>query len=450
MNAVNDDPVAVNDSGFTTPFDTALGIPVGDLLVNDTDVDGDTLSLVSVGSAVGGTVVVVDGSMIFTPTSGYSGAASFEYTVEDGNGGSDTAVVTLLVQGGGGGLTGIIGTEGNDIFNAGRTVAGQPLPTAGAEVINGLGGNDRIDGVGGADTMYGGAGDDVYFLRSAGAIASEIDPLTGLNSGGNDRVFSFVDTTLGEFIENLNLSGTAISGTGNDLDNVLYGNAQGNVLIGLGGNDVLNGLAGNDTMEGGEGDDVYFVDSVDDEVVELAGQGTDRVNSSVNYTLASDVETLNISGTAVSGTGNDLDNLILGNAVDNVLDGSAGADRIFGQAGNDTLFGGEGADTLFGGAGADDFVFRNISEAGDRIADFASGVDRIGLDLTGFVDLAGLALADAFIFGTAAVDADDRLIYDTSTATLYYDADGVGGSDQTLLANLSFGATLLQTDILLV
>jgi VCBS repeat-containing protein len=97
VNAVNDDPVAVNDGGFTTPFDTALGIPVGDLLVNDTDADGDTLSLVSVGSAVGGTVALVGGSVIFTPTSGHSGAASFEYTVEDGNGGSDTAVVTLSV-----------------------------------------------------------------------------------------------------------------------------------------------------------------------------------------------------------------------------------------------------------------------------------------------------------------------------------------------------------------
>ena len=448
VNAVNDDPTAVADSGFTTPFETALSIAPATLLANDTDVDGDTLSVTAVGNAVGGTVALVAGQVVFTPTSGFSGPASFTYDISDGNGGTDTASVSLTVQGGGG-LTGIIGTAGDDVFNARTTAPGQALPTSAAEVIHGLGGNDRIDGVGGADTMYGGAGDDVYFLRSAGAIASETDPLTGLDSGGEDRVFSFVDTVLGNFVENLSLAGTAVSGTGNALDNVLYGNAQDNVLVGLDGNDVLNGLVGGDTMEGGNGDDVYFVDDVGDMVVELPGQGDDRVNSAIDYVLTDGVERLNLTRTAVSGTGNDLDNIMHGNAEDNILDGSSGHDRIFGNAGNDTIIGGEGMDTVTGGAGSDVFVFSSISDAGDRLNDFASGVDQIELDLAGFVDLAGLALADAFIFGSEALDSDDRLIYDQSSSTLYYDADGAGGADQTLLANLNFGATLLHTDFLL-
>jgi Ca2+-binding RTX toxin-like protein len=222
-----------------------------------------------------------------------------------------------------------------------------------------------------------------------------------------------------------------------------------NVLVGLGGNDVLNGLAGSDSMEGGSGDDDYFVDNIGDVVVELSGQGVDRVNSSVDYILTANVEKLNLIRTAISGTGNSLDNLIHGNAEDNILDASSGNDRIFGNAGADTIIGGEGADTLFGGAGSDVFVFRAVSESGDRISDFVSGVDKIALDLTGFVDLAGLALADAFIFGSDALDSDDRLIFDTSNFTLYYDSDGAGGTDKLFLANLNFGASLLHTDFIL-
>lgn len=148
-------------------------------------------------------------------------------------------------------------------------------------------------------------------------------------------------------VQDKTLNGTAnadtlAGGAGNDTLNGLAGNDK---LTGGVGNDVLNGGAGNDTMLGGAGDDTYVVDSVSDVVTELAGEGNDLVQSSVTLTLAANVENLTLTGTtALNGTGNASNNVLVGNAAANTLTGAAG---------NDTLDGGAGADTLAGGAGND-------------------------------------------------------------------------------------------------
>ena len=98
VNAVNDDPEATDDDGFSTAFGTPLEIDPSALLGNDTDVDGDVLSVASVGVGVGGTAVLSDGVITFTPDAGFDGTASFDYTVSDGNGGFDTATVSVLVS----------------------------------------------------------------------------------------------------------------------------------------------------------------------------------------------------------------------------------------------------------------------------------------------------------------------------------------------------------------
>jgi Bacterial Ig domain/RTX calcium-binding nonapeptide repeat (4 copies) len=93
---VNDNPVA-NPDAVITPEDTAIAIPVATLLANDTDVDGNTLTITSVQGAVNGTVSLVGGIVTFTPTGNYSVAASFTYTVSDGNGGTSTTTVNVTV-----------------------------------------------------------------------------------------------------------------------------------------------------------------------------------------------------------------------------------------------------------------------------------------------------------------------------------------------------------------
>lgn len=100
VDAVNDAPIAADDGGFSTPFNTALNIDVADLLANDSDGDPEinqTLSVQSVGNAVGGTVALAGDTVTFTPTTGFSGAANFSYDVSDGAGGVATATVTLSV-----------------------------------------------------------------------------------------------------------------------------------------------------------------------------------------------------------------------------------------------------------------------------------------------------------------------------------------------------------------
>ncbi len=126
----------------------------------------------------------------------------------------------------------------------------------GNDLLEGGSGNDSLVGGTGADTMHGGAGDDVYRVDDPGDVVSEESRGPGIDDGGNDRVISTVSFTLGNFIEALTLTGSAtIDGTGNDLQNNIYGNGADNVLTGNGGNDKLKGGAGDDTLIGGTGND---------------------------------------------------------------------------------------------------------------------------------------------------------------------------------------------------
>src|SRR6185295_15332439 len=101
------------------------------------------------------------------------------------------------------------------------------------------------------------------------------------------------------------------------------------------GNDTVNGGVGADTMVGGLGNDTYVVDNVGDVVTEAANEGTDTVQSSIDYTLGANVENLTLLGGALIGNGNGLDNTITGNSADNNLTGGAGADIMVGGQGND-------------------------------------------------------------------------------------------------------------------
>ena len=157
---------------------------------------------------------------------------------------------------------------------------------------------------------------------------------------GTDTVQASVNYTLSDDdVENLTLTGAAVSGTGNASDNVIIGNSATNFLDGGDGNDILDGGGGSDVLSGGDGNDTYVVDTALDSIDEDAGEGTaDEVQSSVTFTLTDpDLENLTLTGVAViNGTGNAGANVITGNDGNNVLAGLGDADELIGGLGTDT------------------------------------------------------------------------------------------------------------------
>ncbi len=182
--------------------------------------------------------------------------------------------------------------------------------------------------------------------------------------------------------------GTTQTGTdGNDTltgaagADTLYGRAGDDYLQGGAGNDFLNGELGDDLLAGGTGDDMLIVDSNLDAVTEYASEGSDTVQSYVNYGLGTHVENLTLIGNlAVRASGNGLDNFMIGNGIDNVMLGRSGNDVLYGHSGNDFLNGELGADQMFGGVGSDtvivdsagDYVWEAISEGTDTVQSYIS------------------------------------------------------------------------------
>ena len=248
------------------------------------------------------------------------------------------------------GNDGLGGKGGNDTLNGGN---GNDYLDGGTgnDTLSGGSGDDVIQGRTGDDSMSGEAGDDTYYIDSAGDVVTE-------NVGeGTDTARVSVSYVLGANVDN-GIIQSGIGGavlTGNDLDNVLSGNSGGDSLLGAGGNDVLKGGAGNDWMQGGIGDDIYYVDSLDDAVMENSGEGIDTVRTTLaEYVLPANVdigEVLGNTGSILSG--NELNNSLIGGNGADELSGAAGGDDLSGGAGDDQLLGGADPDSLNGGAGND-------------------------------------------------------------------------------------------------
>ncbi|HEX2592697.1 MAG TPA: bluetail domain-containing putative surface protein [Rhizomicrobium sp.] len=258
-------------------------------------------------------------------------------------------------------------------------------------IIEGTSGNDILDGAAGADTLKGGAGNDTYYVDNAGDIVQEG------TTGGTDTVYASRDWTLGNFVENLVLIGAARNGTGNDLNNTITGTSLA---------DTLDGGTGADVLAGGLGDDSYIVDNTGDVVQEALNAGIDTVNSSVDYTLASNVENLKLVGAAIAATGNALDNNLTGNSLSN------------------TLNGGTGADTMAGGLGDDTYV---VDTAGDVVVEKkGAGIDTVvaSVDYTLGANVEVLQLSGSAHIGTGNTLAN-TILGTTGDDTL----DGAAGAD---------------------
>jgi VCBS repeat-containing protein len=469
VNPVNDNPVAAADR-IIVSSGTLVTLSVNSLLGNDTDIDGLALAVTSVGGAVGISGLTLDaanGTISFTSGSTAGAAAgSFQYIVSDGAGGTTTATATIDVMAvsngngadtidlgpagtyqasfidGRGGADNLTGGAGGDVFIGGSG--------NGADTLLGSSGNDLLIGGDGNDTLSGGAGNDV--LR--GGLGSN-DSMDG--GAGSEDLLDFSDGTVAvNFTLVQSAASTSIAnGTGGLGNNDTYQNIEG--VIGTGLADTLTGSASNDIIRGGGGNDTLDGAGGTGDLLDFS-DGT----AGLTFTLTQSSSTTSFNASA-AGLGTDsyrnfegvigtaFADTITGSASNDQLRGGGGNDVINGLAGDDRIVGGAGADILTGGADNDTFVFDSAPNAVDSVTDFdasgsAASGDLIELSLGTFTALSTasgntLSTAEfASLNGGGAGDvvgAGVHVIYDSATGNLYYDADGLGAANRTLVATLT-------------
>jgi Ca2+-binding RTX toxin-like protein len=368
-------------------------------------------------------------------------AASVSYTLPDGSAVETLEAITLSATDAlnftGNALTNIlIGNNGANILRGG----------GGSDLLYGLGGDDSLIGSANAGTMYGGAGNDTYY------VADSSDAVIEAAGEGTDRIAASVSYALRagssvEILEAITQSGTdPLNFTGNAFNNTIVGNNGANVLRTGGGNDALYGLGGDDvlvgglsasTMSGGAGNDTYYVTDSSDAVIELAGEGNDRIAASVSYVLLAGsavelIEAVNQSATnPINLTGNAFNNVIVGNNGVNVLRTGGGNDTLYGLGGDDHLVGSSSSSIMYGGAGNDNYY---VFDSADRVFEAAGeGNDRIAAEVS-YTLLAGSAvetLEANTLSSTAALDftgnALDNILVGNNGANVLR---GGGGSDR--------------------
>jgi Ca2+-binding RTX toxin-like protein len=188
---------------------------------------------------------------------------------------------------------------------------------------------------------------------------------------------------------------------------------------------MLVGNGGIDTMVGGLGDDIYGVDNAADVVTENAGEGTDLVVSVVSYTIGANIENLSLAGGSMDGTGNALDNRIIGTPGNNAFNGMAGNDTMIGGLGNDTFTGGLGNDTINMGSGNNLVVFNN-GDGQDTINGFISLQDTVRIvgeaGFTTFADIQTNAIQSGANL-LIQLNGGDSLTFNNTTLASLHSSD---------------------------
>ena len=268
-----------------------------------------------------------------------------------------------------------------DTWGTNRLIGG-----LGADILEGGGYDDTfVFNIGdGADTIYESSkasfGDQIEFglgisLSNLTFQKVDDDLIIYIGVGGSDQIIVKY-WFYGAQIETLKFAnGTVVNLiTGTAEGGEVFGSATNDIVLGFEGNDVLSGEDGIDVLAGGGGNDTYIIDSTTDTIAETSTGGVDTVQSSITYTLGanSNLENLTLTSTAaINGTGNALDNVLVGNSGNNILNGGGG---------NDTLDGNDGIDTLVGGTGDDNYI---INSTTDTITEFSSGgVDTVISNVT--------------------------------------------------------------------
>ena len=304
-----------------------------------------------------------------------------------------------------------------------------------ADQLTGGSANDILNGGGGNDLLKGGGGNDIFYVDNAG------DTVIEASGGGNDRVAAQASFALGAGQE-IELLTTTNSNAVRSID--IRGNELAQTIVGNNGNNWLHdgGVGGADTLAGRNGNDYYTIYNSGAVIIEGKGQGDfDRLAAGVDYVLAQgvEIESLRTTGQhatyAINLTGNEFSQQIIGNDGDNRIDGKGGSDTIQTGLGSDTVV----FSTALGGSV-------------DKITDFNVTADQIALDHAIFTAL-GLGALDASAFKDnilAPRDADDRILYNSTTGSLFYDADGLGGTAAVKFASLATGLALTAADFVVI
>lgn len=384
----NSNPVANTDYVImmapTSSYDNNISFNV---LKNDTDADGNPLTLSSVSST---RASILSGGLLnyAYPAVQNNTSEVFTYGVSDGQGGSATGTVNMTFT------------------SANTSVTG----TANAEYIFGNSANNLIIGSGGADTIDGRGGyDQVWYSNSTTGVT--VNLATNVNTGGDAQ---------GDLLYNIEgLAGSSYADrlTGDAGVNVLYGNNGNDLLMGGAGNDILSGGQDNDYLYGEDGNDTIYGDSGADTI--SAGNGNDLIYAGTesDYIVAGDG-----ADTIYGEDGNDT---IYANST-----AADGNDIVYGGNGDDMLYGGAGADTLDGGAGIDTAMY-NMATAGVSVAlseDLSMGLPGAGYSgeaagdvLVGIENLWGSNYADT-LNGTHAANT---ILGFSGNDTIF----GYGGND---------------------
>lgn len=470
-------PVAVDDAYELDVGETLNVNALAGVLANDSDLDQDNLT-VSLDAAPehGDLVLNADGSFTYIPDAGFSGEDTFTYIVSDGaisrsatvrlnvvnpNVAPDAVADVYEVARGGtldvGALQGVLANDTDANGNA-LTAAILQGPRHGTFVF-------RPDG----SFVYvpdpGFFGEDSFtYSVSDGQLSDSVTVTINVLgpvgehivlTEGDDPYVSYEYRDHAVFVEALGGNDAVVGSGFDDIleggagDDYLNGGAGNDDLVGGAGNDRLLGGSGDNTLRGGAGDDTYYVRSANDIVIEGEGAGEDAVSARVSFTLGDHIETLYLEGIGnINGTGNGLNNSILGNSGSNVIDGGAGDDRLNGEGGSDTVIGGLGNDTIYGdssrwagddllvgGAGDDQLYGQGGADTvnGGAGADYMLGGtgndtfvfnrdDMAAGELDIIVDFAGI--------GTSGEGQQDELVFEgfSQDATLVFDHYGYGGT----------------------